>query len=225
MLEIHPAYQEAIHQAGLRKLNIYDYLNDYLLQMRVDTHAPSISHLARHFFYYGDLFGNRSPIADHRMSGSVVGITADKDLKNLAIQYYGVLEFLAFQTHQIISEMNNTGHCIRSIFISGSQCQNEILVSLIATVCNMPVITPRYAEAAVCCGVAILAAKAAEMDDGGYTEDIWSVMQRLTKPGKIIQSTGNKGVVALLAVKYKVYLEQCERQRVFRTMVDQVVVK
>jgi len=109
--------------------------------------------------------------------------------------------------------------------MSGSQCQNEVLVSLIATACNMPVITPRYPQAAVCHGAATLAAKAATTDCDGNTEDIWSVMKRLSKPGKLFEPIDDEGMKALLAVKYRVFLEQCERQRVFRSMVDQAMTK
>ena len=153
----------------------------------------------------------------------MVGVTGDKSLRSLAIHYYGTLEFIALQTHQIISKMNAAGHSISSIFMSGSQCQNEVLVSLIATACNMPVITPRYPHAAVCHGAAILAAKAATTTADGSTEDIWSVMERLSKPGRLFAPIDDKGMKKLLAVKYKVFLEQCERQRVFRSMVDQAL--
>ena len=155
----------------------------------------------------------------------MVGVTADKSLRSLVIHYYGALEFIALQTHQIISKMNSAGHSIESIFMSGSQCRNEVMVSLIATVCNMPVITPRYPHAAVCHGAATLAAKAATADCDGNTEDIWSVMKRLSKPGKLFEPIDDKEMKALLAVKYKVFLEQCERQRVFRSMVDQAMTK
>jgi hypothetical protein len=48
-------------------------------------------------------------------------------------------------------------------------------------------------------------------------------MDRMSKPGKIVRPTQTKGVKELLDVKYRVFLEQCERQRVFRKMVDDVV--
>jgi ribulose kinase len=204
-------------------VSIFDFLNTQLQQIQKDTNAPNISYLGRYFFFYGDFFGNRSPIGDPMMSGSVVGITGDKGLRSLAIHYYGTLEFIALQTHQIISKMNNAGHSIASIFMSGSQCQNELLVSLIATACNVPVITPRYPHSAVCHGAAMLAAKAATTDRDGSTEDMWSVMKRLSKPARLFAPINDEGMKKLLAVKYQVFLEQCERQRAFRSMVDQAL--
>lgn len=223
VLETHPAYNQALSMSQGTSSNIYDFLNLHLEDMKAKANAPSISHLGRHFFFYGDLFGNRSPIADPTMSGSVVGLTSDKSLDGLAIYYYGTMEFIALQTLQIISTMNNAGHKISSIFMSGSQCQNDILMSLIATACDMPVLIPRYVHAAVCHGAAMLGAKAASADPSGKTEDLWSIMDRMSKPGKIVRPTKTKSVKALLDVKYKVFLEQCERQREFRRMVDEAI--
>ena len=222
VLETHPAFHQATTMAESYNTNIYDFLNEHLRDMQAKVKAPSISYLGRHFFLYGDLFGNRSPIADPTMSGSVVGLSSDKSLDGLALYYYGTMEFIALQTRQIIFTMNEAGHKISSIFMSGSQCQNEILMSLIATACDMPVLIPRYVHAAVCHGAAMLGAKAASADENGKTEGLWSIMDRMSKPGKIVQPTDVKGVKPLLEVKYKVFLEQCERQRVFRKMVDEV---
>jgi len=118
VLETHPAYNQALSRAESTSSNIYDYLNQHLLDMKEATKAPSISYLGRHFFFYGDLFGNRSPIADPTMSGSVVGLSSDKSLDGLALYYYGTMEFIALQTWQIISTMNKAGHQINSIFMS-----------------------------------------------------------------------------------------------------------
>ena len=223
VLETHPAHQQAQNQAESFNTNIYDFLNEHLRDMKQSKGVPSIAHLGKHFFFYGDLFGNRSPIADPNMSGSVVGLSSDKSLDGMALYYYGTMEFIALQTLQIITEMNKAGHKISSIFMSGSQCQNDILMSLMATACDMPVVIPRYVFAAVCQGAAMLGAKAASADKNGKTEDLWSIMDRMSKTGKVVMPTKSKSVKPLLDVKYKVFQEQCERQREFRKMVDDVV--
>ena len=222
MLEIHPAHSEAASTAKSKYKNIYDYLNAHLEEMQSKAKVASISHLGRHFFFYGDLFGNRSPIADPTMSGSVVGLSSDKSVDSLALHYYATMEFIALQTHQIISTMNKAGHHINSIFMSGSQCQNALLMDLIATACAMPVVIPEYVHAAVCHGAAMLGAKAASADKDGKTEDLWSIMDRMSKPGKVVQPMDDQKVKKLLDVKYKVFLELCDRQREYRKMVDAV---
>ncbi|KAJ9317588.1 hypothetical protein DTO271D3_2054 [Paecilomyces variotii] len=222
VIETHPAFNQAISIAESYHTNIYDYLNEHLKEIMHEQNAPSISYLGRHIFFYGDLWGNRSPIADPRMSGSIVGLSADKSIDGLALYYYATLEFIALQTKQIIEEMNKAGHVLTSIFMSGSQCQNDILVKLIASACEMPVLIPRYVHAAVCHGAAMLGAKAASADSEGKTEDLWSIMDRMSKPGKKVDPTTDEREKALLKVKYEVFLEQCYRQREFRSKVDEV---
>ena len=104
VLETHPAHQQAQNQAESFNTNIYDFLNEHLRDMKQSKGVPSIAHLGKHFFFYGDLFGNRSPIADPNMSGSVVGLSSDKSLDGMALYYYGTMEFIALQTLQIITE-------------------------------------------------------------------------------------------------------------------------
>jgi len=193
--------------------------------MQSEASAPTISYLGRHFFFYGDLFGNRSPIADPRMTGAVIGLSSDKSLNGLALYYYGCMEFIALQTHQIIETMNKAGHSISSIFMSGSQCQNDILMRLMASACDIPVLIPQYVNAAVAHGAAMLGAKAASADKDGKTEPLWDIMDRMSKPGKAVHPTEDPHEKQLLQVKYKVFLEQCHSQRKYRSEVDEVVGK
>ncbi|KAI9833686.1 MAG: hypothetical protein M1826_006777 [Phylliscum demangeonii] len=224
VLNTHPAYAETCAQANDAGTDVYDYLNARLRQMAAKAEAPQISWLGRHFFFYGDLFGNRSPIADPSMTGAVVGLTSDKTVDALSISYYGAMEFIALQTRQIIATMNEAGHQIQSIFMSGSQCQNSILVGLMASACNMPVVIPEYIHAAVAHGAAMLGAKASTADADGKTEHLWSIMSRLSKPGRVVEPSGDAGEQRLLQVKYEVFLEQCEAQQRYRKMTDAAVV-
>jgi len=226
VIETHPAFNQAVSVAESYHTNIYDYLNEHLKEMMAEQKAPSVAYLARHLFFYGDLFGNRSPIADPRMAGAMVGMTSDKSVDSLALLYYATMEFIALQTRQIVEAMNRAGHRISSIFMSGSQCQNEILVRLIASACDMPVLIPRYIHAAVCHGAAMLGAKAASASkspDGRTTTDLWEIMDRMSKPGKRVDPTTDENERRLLQVKYEVFLEQCFKQQEYRARVDQAV--
>lgn len=224
VIETHPAFNHATSIAESYHANIYEYLNEHLKEMVQDRpDVPTVSYLGRHLFFYGDLFGNRSPIADPSMTGAVVGLTSDQSVDGLAVYYYATLEFIALQTKQIVDTMNRSGHSITSIFMSGSQCQNDILVNLIASACEMPVLIPRYVHAAVCHGAAMLGAKAASADANGKTDDLWDIMDRMSKPGRKVLPTTNEMEKALLKVKYSVFLEQCHKQQEYRSLVDQAV--
>ncbi|KAK4175426.1 Nup93/Nic96-domain-containing protein [Triangularia setosa] len=223
MLETHAAYDETVKEAEAAGKNIYDYLNDHLRHLKEETKAPSISYLGRHFFFYGDLWGNRSPIADPNMRGAIIGMSSDKSKDGMVLLYYSTMEFIALQTRQIIEAMNKAGHSILSIFMSGSQCQNEILMDLIATACDMPVLIPRYVNAAVVHGAAMLGAKAASADKNGKTEPLWDIMDRMSKPGKVVWSSGDPAEKKLLDAKYEVFLDQCRTQQEYRKKIDEAL--
>jgi ribulose kinase len=133
------------------------------------------------------------------------------------------MEFIALQTRHIIWTMNEAGHSISSIFMSGSQCQNEILMKLIASTCEMPVLIPRYVNAAVVHGAAMLGAKAASADEDGKTGDLWAIMNRMSKTGRQVMPTTDKTEKRLLEIKYKVFLAQCQNQQDYRREVDEAV--
>ena len=223
MLETHPAYGETVKEAEAAGQNIYDHLNDHLRRLAEQSKAPSMAYLVRHFFFYGDLWGNRSPVADPNMRGAMVGLSSDKSKDGMALLYFSTMEFIALQTRQIVETMNGSGHGIRSIFMSGSQCQNEILMDLVATACGMPVLIPSYANAAVVHGAAMLGAKAASADQDGNTEPLWDIMARMSKPGRVVRSRGDAREKRLLDAKYGVFLDQCRTQQEYRRRVDAVV--
>ncbi|KAL9055085.1 MAG: hypothetical protein Q9162_003755 [Coniocarpon cinnabarinum] len=220
VIETHPAHQEALSIAESYNTNIYTYLNEKLREMKDEQDAPSVTWLGRHFFFYGDLFGNRSPVADPTMVGSVTGLSSDKSVNGLALYYYGAMESIALQTRQIIDTMNAKGHVISSVFMSGSQCQNDILMQLMATACDMPVLIPRYVTAAVVHGAAMLAVKAASVDKEGKSEPLWNIMDRMSKPGKAIHPTKDAVEKSLIMAKYKIFLQQCTQQQEWRNSIN-----
>ncbi|KAI1781053.1 Nup93/Nic96-domain-containing protein [Hypoxylon cercidicola] len=223
VLETHPAHKEVLPLAEAMHMNIYDYMNGHLREMAEKAGAPTVSYLARHFFFYGDFWGNRSPIADPNMKGSVIGLSSDSSVDGLALYYYATMEFIALQTRQIIEAMNTSGHNIKTIFMSGSQCQNDMLMDLFATVCEIPVLIPRYVHAAVVHGAAMLGAKAASADAKGETENLWSIMDRMSKPGRLVKPGTNVSEKKLFHAKYEVFLEQARTQRAYRSKVDAAI--
>lgn len=223
IIEIHPAYNNAFKLAHSSGISIFEYLDRHLATMRLASKAPDVAYVSRNYFYYGDLYGNRSPISDASMTGSVAGLTADKSVDNLAIQYHAALEFIAFQIRQTISRMNEAGMEITTLFMSGSVVNNAGLLRLIATSCNMSVVIPEDASIAVSFGAALLAVRANTQSLAGGEDDLWSIMQRLSNTGTVLQPVKDAFLRDLLDTKYTVYLELCERQRIFRRMVHQTV--
>merc|ERR1712000_225054 len=227
VLDIHPAYSMTLALARAEDKHLYDFMNSHLEYMREQAGAPAISYLARHYFFYGDFWGNRSPVADATMRGSMIGIDSDKSTDNMALWYYATMEFIAMQTRQIIDEMNKAGHQISSIFMSGSQCQNPVLMDLMATICQMPVLIPRYVNAAVVHGAAMLGAKAAShatSEAGGReAETLWSIMDRMSKTGRLVQPGKEQAEIGLFDAKYEVFLEMCSSQQSYRSKINKAI--
>lgn len=162
VLAIHPASGKLSQLAESSNLSKFDYLNLTLENLVVENNVRSVVSLAKHIFFYGDFHGNRSPIADPRMRASIIGQSMDSSVNDLAIQYFGACEFIAQQTRQIVEEMEKSGHEIDCIFMSGGQCRNGLLMRLLADCTGLPIVIPRYIDAAVVLGSALLGAVAAE---------------------------------------------------------------
>lgn len=179
----HPAAKEAATKKGV---TVFEYLNDHLETLRSQAKSPTLAHLTRHFFsksppslslieVYPDFSGNRSPLADATLRGTVHGLTLEADLDSLAIQYYATMEAIGHQTKHIIHSLNEAGHKIKSIFMSGGQCKNKLLIQTISkyipskrsnfSCTRLPVVIPHYIESAVCLGSAMLGVKAASKED------------------------------------------------------------
>lgn len=219
VLNNHPASQELKDRAKETGVSPFEILNGLLEEMRRDQNAPTALYLARHYFYYGDLYGNRSPFADPSMRGSIVGKDMDVSLNALAIEYLAAVEFIGQQTRHIIDAMNKAGHSVDQIYLSGGQARNTLLTKIMATATNMPVIIPKYIDAAVVLGAAMLGAKAAS--DG---TPLWDIMCSLTGEGTVVQPDDYDSVNRkLLKAKYEVFLDQAERQRDYRKKVDQAL--
>lgn len=100
------------------------------------THSTSINELIENYFYYGDKYGNRTPLNNFQMnelyidgvnSNNLLGSVFTNNLQSLIIKYNLILEFLAFQTNQIFSLFQD----IQGIVIIGLQANNTRFLSLL----------------------------------------------------------------------------------------------
>lgn len=162
VINTHPAYSDLARLADASNVSKFDYLNARLESLKGERNARSVVSLAKHLFFYGDYHGNRSPIADPRMKAAIVGQSMDTSVDDLAITYLAACEFIAQQTRQITEKMVAAGHRIPAIFMSGGQCRNGLLMRLLADCTGLPIIIPRYIDAAVVFGSALLGAVAAK---------------------------------------------------------------
>lgn len=213
----HPASAELNELSVKTGKNKFELLNRRLHDLASAEDLQHIALLAKNMFWYGDLYGNRSPIADPNMRGSITGLSMDSSLNDLAIQYLACLEFICQQTKQIVQAMNAAGHSVEYLYLSGGQCRNEILTSLLATCTDMPVIIPYYIDSAVVLGTAMLAARAAT------NHPLFDVMEQLSRPGTVVFPSQDVQLRALLEAKYKIFLDQIETQQSYRKQIAEAL--
>ncbi|KAG7882205.1 hypothetical protein KL905_000301 [Ogataea polymorpha] len=162
VLSTHPAYMELGVASEASGTSRFDFLNSRLEQLKKSTKERSVVALAKNLFFYGDFHGNRSPIADPQMRASIIGQSMDTSLDSLAVEYLAACEFIGQQTRHIIEKMEVAGYDIKAIFMSGGQCRNGLLMRLLADCTGLPIVIPRYIDASVVFGSAMLGAVAAE---------------------------------------------------------------
>ncbi|KAI9466579.1 Pentulose kinase [Lactarius psammicola] len=218
VISTHPAHQELKDLAKSKNTNTHEVLRETLEAIRQAEGADSWTEVIAHMHFYPDLHGNRSPIADPRMRGSIMGLTLDSSLHDLARKYALALEAVTLQTRHIIDGLNNAGHSIRALYLSGSQAQNATLMRLLANTCNMPVVLPRLHATSVVLGAAMLGRFAAIPATA-----LWNIMQEMTPPATVVQPAAGDKEKKLLEAKYKIFLESIDIQRRWRKEIDAVV--
>ncbi|KAG9011852.1 hypothetical protein FRB90_007014 [Tulasnella sp. 427] len=247
IISSHPAYAALQDRARQEGTNVYHILAEELQRLRAeaskDRFEESLTGLTKDIHMYPDFHGNRSPLADPRMRGSITGLALDSSLADLALRFNVTLEAIALQTRQIVEQMNSCGHDIKSIYMSGSQAKNIPLMQLIADVCSMPVILPHSPSAAVVVGAAMLGRFAAEVtgihakevtgedlfqtqskvDEVGESEKerLWGIMVEMTQAGRKIEPAASPRDKRLLEAKYAIFLENMKVQRKWRDMMEQ----
>lgn len=238
IIETHPACARLKEIAKEKGENIFTILHTILDDLVKFRLVPSLSHLTYDLTIYPDLHGNRSPLADSTMRGLISGLKLDQSVTDLALKYFATLEAISLQTRHIIESMNEKGHQIKSLHMSGGQVKNQTLMSLFADTCGVQVQLPYSHSASVVAGSAILGRFAydlkqknikidsqeiAEEASFAHKDHLWDLMKTMTKPGTLIFPTRDEKRKALLDAKYKVFREAITTQRRWREMIQKAL--
>ncbi|CAE6478991.1 unnamed protein product [Rhizoctonia solani] len=234
ILTTHPAYFRLQSLAKEQQKSVHVLLAETLESLRQEAGVDSLVELTKDVHFYPDLHGNRSPLADPQMRGSIVGLKLDSGLGDLALKFNVTLEAIALQTRHIVETMNARGHTVRSIFMSGGQAANAKLMQLFADTIGVPVVLPQSHSAAVVLGAAMLGRFAAEVvamgsDNQSYAEqkvaeeasektkeDLWKIMVEMTPAGTEVRPAASPRESKLLDAKYSIFLEAIDIQRRWR---------
>ncbi|CAG8443666.1 9695_t:CDS:2 [Ambispora gerdemannii] len=231
IVNAHPFSSEAKALAESRNLSIYNLLNNHIITMQAREKAEFPGLLIKDLHVYPDFHGNRSPLAEPNLRGTITGLSIDISLDSLALVYYSTILSIGFGTREIIESLNNAGHKVNTLLLSGGLCKNLLFVKTIADATQCPVLLPKYIEASVVFGAAICGAKASGIllpkkdstDDNAVSADnkikkisvaaadddsdleIWDVMVKMSKPGSIVRPNNNEKEIKFNQTKYNVY--------------------
>lgn len=198
VLSTHPAFTELSHLSDAANISKFDYLNSRLENLVQQREERSVVSLAKHLYFYGDYHGNRSPIADPAMRAAIIGQSMDNSIDDLAIMYLGACEFIAQQTRQIVEKMCDAGHDLSVIFMSGGQCRNGLLMRLLADCTGLPIVIPRYIDAAVVFGSALLGAVASESFNAHHQKSDLTRRRKSSLTVHDLPDFGGKGLLGKL---------------------------
>ncbi len=160
-----------LHQWKELTINdIHAKLNQYILQEKHQFPFDATREI--HVLPYFN--GNRSPLSDSNVKGSIVGLTQHNTLYNLALLYLATVQSLCYETIHIVEQVNQFRSKqqppITSILLCGGLLKNSIFVQELASICAVllgPNVTLRQVDEeikgktdAMLVGSAMLAAKA-----------------------------------------------------------------
>jgi FGGY-family pentulose kinase len=201
------AWPELEVQARHEGRGVYDVLSDWVTALEAREPLPT-----RHLHVLADHHGNRSPRADPSATGSVVGLTLETGRDAMARRYLATLQALAYGTRHIIERMNDAGHHIGRIVMTGGGAKNKLWLreQADATGCDIHLVSE---EDAVTLGAALLGATAC-----GAFADLSQAAAHMVRPGVAVRA--RPALRAFHDAKYRVYLSLYEEMKRCRAMMQ-----
>ncbi|KAK6462177.1 Ribulokinase-like protein [Scheffersomyces coipomensis] len=227
---------------------VFDYIETEIQKYEVKYHK-SINQMIKNYFYYGDVFGNRSPLNDFSMSEMIIdgmnsesideafksiSIISDESsderiIQSLIIKYNLILEFLCFQTKQMIDGFHTSGvNPIKKLVMVGSQSHNKRFVELLSNILQLPIITLDKEDKKydVVKGASIMARVGVELYQDKELE-YGEGLQKILSEHKIHTANIRETIPSdkdrrLLEVKYEIFIDMCNRQQKYRDMMRAV---
>jgi ribulose kinase len=187
----------------------------------------AISIVAKDFHIYPDFHGNRSPLADPNLRGSVCGLTLDNSsLDNLAITYLAALQALAYQTKHIVDIMKSHGMSFKLIKIIGGLASNNLYCQLISDVVDLPVLVADNKssfDSIGLLGASILGASNTNEFRGKSLEFLFnSFGRRANENDDLVFLQSSKSMRKFHEQKFKVYLRMLDDQTAYKNLMNQI---
>lgn len=166
-LQTHPAWadvKEKARQETTGSGHVHDYLHRLLVNMAEAEGLPNLAFLTSCLHVGPDVAGNRSPVGDPDLRGSVIGVTLDgTSAESIALLYLASLQSLALGSKHILSALESAGHPekITHLVVSGGLGRhNTLFCQIHADVTGCTLVLPPARTEGVLLGSAMLAATA-----------------------------------------------------------------
>ena len=134
VIQTHPATPQLEAMADEQGVSPHKVLADLLVTLAKNQGKENISSLASSVHVWPDYHGNRSPLADPTMTGSVVGLTLARDLDSLAVQYLATVQALCYGTRHILEQLDEHGHPVSSVAVCGGLAKSPLFLQTQADV-------------------------------------------------------------------------------------------
>lgn len=199
IIKNHSAYNDLVKQSVKNNTNIYDELNMILMNLSVDGNIDVLTENLHILPYF---IGNRSPRANSKLQGVIVGMNMDNSLENLALNYLATIQSIAYGTRHIIETMNEYGFNIDKIFMTGGGTKNPVFLKAHSNITSCNIILGSERES-VLLGASMLGAVANK-----EYENIYLAMKNMSSYGEKIFP--NKQLKDYHNKKYKVFKKMYE---------------
>ena len=140
VIQTHPATSQLERVAKEQGVSPHKVLADLLVTLAKNQGKENISSLTKSLHVWPDYHGNRSPLADPTMTGSVVGLTLARDLDSLAVQYLATVQALCYGTRHILEQLDKHGHSVTSVAVCGGLAKSPLFLQTQADVLGKQVV-------------------------------------------------------------------------------------
>ena len=151
-----------------------------------------------------DFHGNRTPLADARVNGTIHGLTLDGTFDGMCAVYYRAMVSLALGTRQILELMEFDGP-VTTLHLGGGHARNNLLARLYADATRRQVAISA-GEEAMLLGTAMAAATAV-----GLCSSLEEACRAMARPATIIAP--NEIRAQALDRDYRIFLKMQEHRR------------
>lgn len=162
-----------------------------------------------------DFNGNRSPLADPKMRGSITGMTLGDGPDDLALLYLAAIQAVAHGLRHVLEVMTAAGlPKMRELLVTGGASRNPMLLRELADVTQCRVVVPRGVDA-VLLGSAVLATVAA-----GKHESMWAAVSAMKVDAQVVEPTSDDDTIEFHARKQRVFRLLQEDQLRYKAVME-----